>query len=243
MSQKLNQVLAVERNTKSKANSELTKLHRASNTDLFNGFSRKYNTQEEGGETFPAEQKLVQFKAEETLKKIERTLSGLFDITATKDAANQSAVATVIVAGEELLTGVPATTLLFLEKQLHDLNTFVGKMPILDPQFTWKKDEAVNLFKADSQKTTKTKKVHKPIVLHPATKEHPAQTQLVQEDVIVGHWTKELHSGAFTEERRRSVTDRIETLQKAVKYAREAANNVKAPDVFIGEKVFGYLFS
>ena len=37
--------------------------------------------------------------------------------------------------------------------------------------------------------------------------------------------------------------ERIEKLQKAVKYAREAANAVPAPDVRIGAKVFGYLFS
>jgi hypothetical protein len=50
MAQKLNQVLAVERTYKSKANSELTKLHReTTNSALYNGFHRKYDPLDEAG--------------------------------------------------------------------------------------------------------------------------------------------------------------------------------------------------
>jgi hypothetical protein len=39
----------------------------------------------------------VQIKAEEALRKVERTLTELFDVTATKDKANQTATASVVV--------------------------------------------------------------------------------------------------------------------------------------------------
>lgn len=244
MAQKLNQVLAVERNTKQRANSALTQLHRAATKPaLFNGFSKVYESLSEDGDSFPPEQQRVQMNATETIRQVENILSELFDSTATKDKANQSAQADLVVDGETLVEGVPATTLLFLEKQLVDLTTFVSKIPTLDPAHEWSFDEAVSLWKTSATKTTKTKKVAKPIVLYPATEQHPAQTQLVQEDVTVGHWNKVNHSGAIPSSRRDEILGRIEKLQKAVKYAREAANQQPAPEQTLSGKVFGYLFS
>jgi len=39
-----------------------------------------------------------------------------------------------------LLADVPVTYLLFLEKQLTDLRTFVDKLPVLDPSVVWLQD-------------------------------------------------------------------------------------------------------
>ena len=64
----------------------------------------------------------------------------LFDITATKDWANCTARANVVLDGKPLLEDVPATYVLFLEKQLSDLHTFVGKMSELDPGSDWSVD-------------------------------------------------------------------------------------------------------
>jgi hypothetical protein len=243
MTQKLNHVLAVERATKSKAHSELTKLHHTTTRPVyFTGFSKTYKPLEEDGEEFPPESQRVQLDANDVLKQVRTTLSDLFDLTATKDSANQSAKADVVVDGDLVISDVPATTLLFLEKQLTDLRTFVDKLPTLDPSFEWNYDEAVSLWKTPEVKTTKTRKVAKPIVLYPATEQHPAQTQLTQEDQTVGHWVKVHQSGALPESKKKDIITKIEKLQKAVKYARETANLQEAPDKKISDAVFRFLF-
>ena len=92
-------------------------------------------------------------------------------------------------------------------------------------------------------KTTKMKKVQKPLVLYPATEQHPAQTQLVTEDVTVGTWNTVKYSGAITVQRKKQLQRKIRDLIKAVKFAREKANGHEVTDRAAGEIVFGYLFA
>jgi hypothetical protein len=132
--------------------------------------------------------------------------------------------------------------LLFLEKQLTDIRTFVGNLPVLDPAESWSEDKNSGLYRTEPTSTHRTKKVQKPIVLYPATPEHPAQTQIITEDVIVGFWSQVKQSGAIPRPQKLIILDRVERLLKAVKEAREAANiqeEVKTPD--IGAAIFGYL--
>jgi len=243
MTQKLNQVLAVERQVKSRAHSEITRIHKTTlKPALFNGFSKTYKPNDEDGERFPPQTQRVQQNVPDTLHDVQRTLGDLFDITATKDAANRGATADLVVDGETLAKDVPATTLLFLEKQLNDLHTFVQKLPVLDPAHEWVFDENASLWKTAAIETTKSKKVAKPIVLYPATDKHPAQTQLTTEDVTVGTWTQTIQSGAIPAPEKATTLTRIESLQKAIKFAREQANQVEAPKKNISNKVFTFLF-
>src|SRR5690606_717028 len=159
-----------------------------------------------------------------------------------KDWANTQARADVVVDGEVLLEQVPATYLLFLEKQLAELAVFVKRIPILDPAEEWHRDEAAGLFKTPPTTAIRTKKVQRPIVLYQATKEHPAQTQLISEDVVVGTWLTIKHSGALPAARKQTLLERIERLIDAVKFARERANGVPAPRREVGERLFEYLF-
>jgi hypothetical protein len=85
------------------------------------------------------------------------------DITATKDYANCHASADVVLDGQVLIQSAPATYLLFLEKQLSDLHTFVDKMPTLDETDDWTRDENSTLFKTAAIPTQRTKKVQKPL--------------------------------------------------------------------------------
>lgn len=243
MTQKLNQVLAVERQTKSRAHSEFTRLHKVTlKPGLFSGMTKTYKPLNEDGEQFPPESHIVQQNVPDTLKAAQRTLADLFDITATKDSANTAAKSDLLVEGDVILKDVPATTLLFLEKQLTDLHTFIQKLPVLDPGHLWKFDKQASLYKTGEQQTHKTKKVQKAIVMYDATEHHPAQTQLVHEDQIVGHWTRTGQSGAIPGVDKTGMLERIQKLQKAVKFSRESANQVEAPQKNISGKVFEYLF-
>src|SRR5690606_21679245 len=104
---------------------------------LFEGISRTYQPLDEDGETQPAEKKNVQFKAHEAIAEARAALVDLFDVTATQDWANCEAKADVRVDNAKVLEQVPVTYLLFLEKQLTDLGTFVGTIPTLDSGETW----------------------------------------------------------------------------------------------------------
>ena len=129
---------------------------------------------------------------------------------ATKDAANQEAKADVVVDDNVILTSVAATTLIFLEKQLLDVQTFVANLPILAADHTWSYDDGAGIYKAEEQTTHKTKKIQKPIVLYDATQYHPAQTQMVAEDVVVGHWTTVKQSGAIKRKERDEILERVD---------------------------------
>jgi hypothetical protein len=150
--------------------------------------------------------------------------------------------ADVVVDGRVLVKDAPATFLLFLEKQLSDLSTFVGKMAELDPAEDWSPDPSTGLYKTAPTQIHRTKKVQRALVLYPATEEHPAQTQLITEDVVSGYWTTVKMSGALPQPKKRELLQRIEKLSNAVKTAREQANAVDAPEKKLGQEVLSYLF-
>ncbi len=223
---RLNQVLAIESDLKKRVFSELTELDKACRKpDLLNGFVSTYEPLAEEGEHFPPEQKRVQYNAREVLQTIHKSLGELFDIEATKDLANCETRADVIVDGKTLMVQVPTTFLLFLEKQLKDIGTMLDRIVELDTAEEWRSDENDRgIHVSTPSKRHRTKKVQKGIVLYPATEEHPAQTQLITDDQIVGYTTTVKRSGAIPRELKRSLQRRVEKLSNAVKSAREEAN-------------------
>jgi hypothetical protein len=240
---KLNQVIAVEQGTKAKGNAAKSDLYKvAQKPALFNGFIKKYYPKAEGGERFPDEKQKVQFTARDLVNAIGSTLQSLFNVEAAKDYANCVAKADVVVDGKALLSGVPATFLLYLSKELTDLDTFISALPILSEDDEWKLDPTAGLNKTDAIETIKTKKIQKPIVLYPATPEHPAQTQLITEDEVVGTWQQTKLSGAYTNEEKKTLLARVQKLANAVKVAREQANMVEADNQDAGNTITKWLF-
>ncbi|GAA3103929.1 hypothetical protein [Streptosporangium carneum] len=242
MATKLNQILAVEKGVKSDTQRKVTDAyHTIQKNALLSGISRTYQPIDDEGEHLPAESTRVQVKADDVVRELGKALTRLFDVTATKDWANTSARADVVVDGETLLSGVPVTYLLFLEKQLTDLHTFVAKLPTLDPSETWTPDASTDSYRTEPVKTTRTKKVLRNHVKAEATDKHPAQVDVYTEDVVVGYWTKVAFSGAMPAARVRTLVERVTKLQDAVKFAREEANGIDVTDQRVGDKVFGYL--
>ncbi len=240
---KLNQILAIEKGIKTRVYADFTELHQATQKPaLMNGFHKAYQPRDEDGETYPPESQKVQHNAAEVLERVAAGLTELFDITAIKDYANCAARADVVVDGRPLIKDVPATYLLFLEKQLSDLHTFVAKMAELDAGSDWNVDPGTGLFKTEPTATQRTKKLQRPIVLYDATEHHPAQTQLITEDVIAGQWVTIKYSGAIPAPRKKQLLGRIEKLTNAVKFAREQANAVETTEQKVGRHVFDYLF-
>jgi len=233
----------VEKGVKSDASRQFTDLHHnVQKAALLSGISRTYQPREEEGDPLPAESTKVQISAEEVLASAAATLTRLFDVTLTKDQANTMAQADVTVGGEVILPSVPVTYLLFLEKQLTDLHTFVAKLPILDPAEEWTEDGApAGQWRSAPTVTVRTKKVPRNHVLAEATPQHPAQVSVYTEDIPAGDWTTVKFSGALPPRRVRTLLDRVTQLQHAVKFAREEANATEITDLKAGETVFGWL--
>ena len=243
MTTKLNQIIAVEKGVKSGALRDLTDAHHSlQKPALLTGISRTYQPKDEEGEALPPESTRVQVKTEDVLRRTAEVLTRLFDVAATKDWANCVARADVVVDGRTLLSDVPVSYLLFLEKQLVDLHTFVKKLPLLDAAEAWSFEESADYWRTEQVRTIRTKKVPRNHVKAEATEKHPAQVEVYYEDVPVGYWTTVKFSGALPARRVNELTDRVEKLQQAVKFAREEANALEVTDQHVGDAVFGYLF-
>lgn len=240
---KLNQIIAIEKGIKSRVYGELTALNKVvQKPELFNRFSKTYQKKDEESETLPSESKRVQYTVPETLNAVQRALTELFDVTARKDYTNCIAKATVKIDDQEIIKDAPVSFLLFVEKQLTDIRTFIGNLPLLDSTDNWNKDPNSGLYKTDVVQTHRTKKVSRPIVLYNATPEHPAQTQLITEDIIAGYWNQIKQSGAIPLPDAQTLLERVEKLLQAVKQAREEANGhdeIGTPD--IGASIFDYI--
>lgn len=239
----LHQILALEPGVRNRSDKKLTELHRKLAKDqLLSGLTRNYSPRDAEGEHLPGESTKVQVKADEALTVAAAAFTEMLDVVATKDFGNLEAKADVVVDGETLVEQAPATYLLWLERKLVDLHTFVGNLPTLDLNETWTYDGNVGAFRTDTLKSTRTKKVPRNHVKAEATERHPAQVEVYYEDVIVGDWSTVKFSGALPADRVRELLSRVEKVQDAVKSARQAANTVEVEQVKVGSTLFDYVF-
>lgn len=240
----LSQIIAVEKDIKAKAeSSRSTAEGKFGKSNLYSGLSRTYAANnDDDDERLPPESTQVQMKVKSIVAEVHSSLIRLFDTVATKDYANCSAVADIVVDGHSLLTDVPATYILFLEKQVAELLSFVKKIPTLDTSEIWKHDPNKDIYVTEPVETIRTKKVVRPLVAHQGTKEHPPQVHLVNEDIPVGRWTTIKFSGALPAKEINNLVERIEKLQHAVKFAREEANRHEAVQRHPGETLLSYVF-
>lgn len=239
---KLCQIIAVTNGKKSTTHKEVAKQHHMVQKDaLLEGITRTYTPKDEEGEKLPKESKRVQLNAIDALYAAAESWTDLWDAVATQDWANTEAKADIKVDGQVVLSDVPVTHLLFIEKQLTDVHTFVEKIPTLDPAYQWQYDENAGAFKTPAIEQIRTKKVQKPVVMYEATKEHPAQVEMVTEDITVGNWSTVHFSGAIPADKKREMLNRISKLQEAVKMAREEANQIEATEQHVGKEIFNFI--
>ncbi len=241
---KLNQILAVEKGVKTRTYKNLSDAYKGlQKLGLITGLTRSYTPKEDGGEELPSETTLIQLHVPDMIEAIQSELSEYWDITATKEWGNTTASSNVVLDdGTIIAEGVPVTYLLFLEKQLNDMHSFVSSIPVLDPAETWSFDDNINSFVTDDVETHRTRKVPKVIVKYPATTEHPAQTEMFSEDVIVGFWKTRKFSSAIPATKRKQMVERVEELQRAVKVAREEANSITVENQEVADGILDYIF-
>ena len=211
--------------------------------DLFTGRERSYQPRDdEHGERLPAERQKVQHTVRQQLAEASAKWVELWDLVLTQDSANQQAKADIVVDGHVVMKDVPVTNLLFLEKQVNDLETFISRLPTPDPSEEWEHDTNTDLLKTKPSQTVRGKKVPKAFVKYEATKEHPAQVETYTEDIQVGTWTQILYSGCMPATERNAMLARVKKLKDAIKFAREQANLIEVEKKKAGESIFGFVF-
>lgn len=235
------QVIAVTPSIKTTAERALTDAHRIKH-ELYLGFDKTYRPDNELDEVLNPEALVIRANAKDVIEGVSASLTRLFDVTATLETANTVAKANVKVDGKVLLSDVPVTYLLFLEKKLNDLKTFVSGLPVNPSDAIWHWDENAVRWFSDTLKTRRTKNVRRNHERAPATDKHPAQVDVYTEDIPVGTWETTKYSGALSVKDKTEYLRRITTLQEAVKFAREEANSMTISNVTAGDAVFGYIF-
>lgn len=247
---KLHELLAAETNLENQANK--------CRTDLMGTFQNKRHHFEEKKEVFTpsveSEQPTtkvicdIQSTVKKELDWIKGHIAKALDAGYQIAEANTLARADVVLeddAGTVLLKSVPATALLELEKRAVEVQQLVASIPTLDPAKGFQPDpqRGDGYFKARDVNKTRTKKEAKVIVKYEATKEHPAQTELVHVDNPIGTVAEQEWSSLITVAEKAELMDRAEMLVRALKRARSRANDQEVDhSKKLGSKLLSFVF-
>jgi hypothetical protein len=167
------------------------------------------------------------------------------DAVLQKERTNQEARADLIVDGVTIAKEVPATFLLGLENKLKIIrNSIYETIPTLQPGVKWERDESIGdgVYKrVHSDEKFRTKKVMKNHVIAEATKEHPAQVNVYNEDVKVARIVTDTWCGMISPAEKSTLLGRIDKLIRGVKKARQKANTTEVVKTTIGDELFTYI--
>lgn len=246
----LHQVIAIESGVVAETDQHLSKVLKVlaigGDNDPLTGISRTYESRQgKDGDRLPQQVRQVQMTVPELVGSVRDQMTRLLDLKLTREFANCSARADIVVDGAILVKDVPAGYLLFLERQLTQLITgLLEKLPVLNPAEDWTRDDPAlpnGVWKSAPRETERTKKVPQVQVLYPATTEHPAQVRPYETDMIEGYWTTVKFSGQMQARDVQDMRARAVRLLHAVRFAREHANSIEVTDRQAGEALLGYV--
>jgi len=197
---------------------------------------------DEGEDPRPAEITELATTAPAELDQFQAAYSQWLDVAIQKEVANQATLATVTVDDIDIFkVALPATALLNLESKLTELRTVYAAIPTLDPAERWEWDDGMGCYISKDRVTNITKKVPNVLILYDATPEHPAQVQSFNEDIKGGTRTTMLQSGMVSFQDKAKIINRIDKLLRAVKEARQRANDVDITDTKVASAIFNYI--
>lgn len=241
---KLHEVLAVEGDLAGQAQREMdaTKhLFREGQSRLV-GKVRTYQPIDEEGLRYDDEVTVLADTVWAALSRLSTAFGKWLDASLQKEVTNRSTGADVIIDGEVIFENLPTPALLNLENKLAALRSVLVTIPTLDPVERWEWDDAQERYLSAPRVQEKTAKIPKSLVTAEATKEHPAQVEVYYEGMRVGEWTTIIHSGMYTPHRKRMLLEKLDSLLRAVKQARQRANDVEADAAIYSTALLDYLF-
>ena len=247
---KLHEILAVENTlgeTANRVKKETTKTLLTKET-IFSGMVKNHEIFDEANQHLvqATDVKEVQSTTDEQLEFLTKNLVSYWDVTYQKDSANQVAFADIVIDDSTIVTLVPSTTLLAMEKKLDALLATYNALPTLDASKAWEKAEGygkVGVWKTvhprENQHTV-TYKTYEEV--SPATKEHKAQIVQVEKTDTVGKYIYQEYSGAITSLDKAQRLERLTKMIRAVKEARQRANGTLVDTKLkFADSIFGYI--
>lgn len=246
----LHEILAIEQEVKANAERARTQLIETFRTKQshFTGIRRTFRPfavdeggNEAGGERLEAETQLAKTVPEQ-LDLVLREVGKALDMGMQLDEANTRAKADIVVDDQVLLSDVPATFLLQLERRLRELRAVFKEIPCFDPVRLWSADPAADkkhVLRAEPVTTIRKQRVRKYNVMVEATKEHPAQVDIVEVDEPVGEIRSYEWTGMLSTGRKTALLEQLDRLLAAVKQARSRANTVTVDRKLTVAKVLG----
>lgn len=242
---KLHEILAVEPSVSSTAS---IMVKEAINTfdkkeTRFSGRRRTYLPRNDDGIEYPSEYAQVVETVKGKLNYLIKHLEKSADLSATKEETNTKARATLTIDGKDV-GSFPPTVFLSLEKQFQEFKKVLLSIPTLDPTVVWTPDETRNdIYESAPVKTYKTEKIPQVLTLAEATKEHPAQTQVFNKDETIGTWTTINESGLIYPKDKSEMLDRVDKIIRAIKKARQRANDIEIEEVKMAKKLFNFVIN
>lgn len=243
---KLHETLAVESSLAKTAQKLMEESKRTfSKKNLFLGGIRRLSMFDDSQSHLNTEEaQELTTTVDENLDYLMKPVAEYWDVVVTKDIGNQLATANLTVDGTLIAENLPATFLLGLEQKLSDLRAVYDSIPTLEPGIPWAIDhtnEKPGVFTApmvDSFKSEKTTDFR--IVVEP-TEHHPAQVRELSKDVNIGKYSGTRYCGMLTPVEKAARLTRIDMLLRAVKKARQRANDVDIPTQHVAEKLLDFI--
>lgn len=245
----LHQLLAVEAERRNKAVliTQETIGTFQKRADHFDGLIKTYESLRDAPTDLllPSEIKEVVTTVREKIDYTKKSIIIAMDAQVSKEETNAfgEVRADLRVGDQNSFGEFSSTALLALEQQMIKIRNMYHAIPTLDPTKVWLPDPTAGrgIYSTSIQVSIRGIKEEIPLVMYEATKEHPAQVQLVKKDVQVGKWNTFHKSGKITPAEKSELLSRIDLVIDAIKRARARANQAEVKQVHIGKKIFDYI--
>ncbi len=242
--QKLHTIVALVQGRKARWTQFITNLHRSwgKSGQAVTGLSKTYQPRAADGDVMPPENRQVQRVVVDGIAELVKEAIAYYDLVHCQEHSNCHAFADLVVGDETLMTNVPVGFLMFLEKQITDMRTFIIELPTLSLDKEWKWDPNKGCHVAKPEETTRTAKVETAMVLYHATEKHPAQTKTITSDIPVGDWTTTIMSGALPADDKKAMVERVTQLREGIIVAREQANEKEVQQKKAVKAIIDFIF-
>lgn len=215
--------------------------------DHFSKSERSYLPTAENEPEQPTEYHDITTTVGEKLSYVLESWVKYLDANCQKEATNQVAKADIIIDGNVLVSGLPATALLSFENKFKKLRAMFEVIPTWAPGTEWGLDTSISteerkIYKAKhpEQKNRSVKTfAHK--VLVPPSDKHPAQIEKWEEQVVVGRYTKDIWTGTISVSEKSEYLRRLDILIREIKKARQRANEAEIIKINVAESLINYV--
>jgi len=170
---------------------------------------------------------------ETVTSKLQYTLGqirGMWDVMFQIAESNCRAKADVIVDGNVIVKDAPATFLLEMEKKVVDLRGIIHAIPTYDPTKGFKKqpDLPEGHYVGAPRTSVSTRKDEQPIITIKPTEHQAGQWTMKTKDISVAKITVTDFTSMYSPAEKSEMLERVDKLHRAIRKARQRANNVEA---------------